>query len=423
MELNPRDVVITGLGPVTSIGVGVEALWSALSADRTNVAARPLMVDAGQVPELPVASMPPADQVANLQGHLDFLAGQDCPAYRDLAYAILAVELALTDAGLEYDRQDNAIGVIQAFEAPGVEHTVARLFGMLSAPPPDGGPPQVYECLAPSFYNAQPFMYVHLLGKALGLHGFSTSLHNACSTGAFAVEVAAGHIRSGRADVMIVAGGEAFETGVRLEWFRRLDLYATDGQMKPFDCDSSGFYVGEGGAAIVLESAHHARQRGARMYAAYAGGAFAQQGWKQSIPDMRSARLAAVIEQALETTGTGAADLDLVVPHGAGTPISDGYESTCLERALKGRVTSALATVFKPYVGHQLAGSGVIELVAALLAMHHQAVPATLGSNPEKVRLPIPLVTEFAEHSIDRMLKLSTGFTGHDAAAVFCRVG
>ena len=86
------------------------------------------------------------------------------------SYALLAVELALADAGLEYSRDANDIGVVQAFEAPGVERTVGQLFGMFAGPPPTAGPPPVYEVLAPRFYNMQPFLYVHLMGKALGLH-------------------------------------------------------------------------------------------------------------------------------------------------------------------------------------------------------------------------------------------------------------
>ncbi|MCH8196123.1 MAG: hypothetical protein IIB12_08615 [Chloroflexi bacterium] len=112
---------------------------------------------------------------------------------------------------------------------------------------------------------------------------------------------------------MLVVGGEAFDTGVRLEWFRRSDLYAKDQFMRPFDADSSGFYVGEGAGAMVLESQTHAQARGANIYATYEGGGFAQQAWKQVIPDVRAGRLTGAITRALDSAKLTAGDLDLTL--------------------------------------------------------------------------------------------------------------
>ncbi|MCH9001180.1 MAG: hypothetical protein IIC02_01290 [Planctomycetes bacterium] len=419
--MNDREVVITGVGPVTSIGVGADAVWNALAAGRDCITNRAVRSDVASVEELPIASMPDYAEIPGIEPHVRFLGTQDCASNRDLAYSLLAIELAVADAGISYERESNNIGVIQAFEAPAVEATVSELFKMLEMPMPTDGPPKVYEHLAPFFYNMQPFLYVHIIGKAFGFHGYSTSVHNACTSGAFALDLAAGQIRSGQAEVMIVVGGEAFETAVRLEWFRRLELYAHDGQMRPFDATSSGFYVGEGAGAIVLESAAHAATRGAEAYGTYLGGAFAHQGWKQTIPDVRASRLHDVIERVLERTSRKISDVDLIVPHGAATQLSDGYEAQCLTRAMEGRTTHAVATALKPSFGHMLAASGIIETIGALLAMKHQAVPPTLNSHPESVNLPVPLVTKLEERPVRTVLKLSTGFTGHDAAILIAK--
>ncbi|MCH7993403.1 MAG: hypothetical protein IIB57_03055, partial [Planctomycetes bacterium] len=222
--MNDREVVITGVGPVASIGVGADAVWDALAAGRDCITNRAVRSDVASVEELPIASMPDYAEIPGIEPHVRFLGTQDCASNRDLAYSLLAIELAVADAGISYERESNNIGVIQAFEAPAVEATVSELFKMLEMPMPTDGPPKVYEHLAPFFYNMQPFLYVHIIGKAFGFHGYSTSVHNACTSGAFALDVAAGQIRSGQAEVMIVVGGEAFETAVRLEWFRRLEL-------------------------------------------------------------------------------------------------------------------------------------------------------------------------------------------------------
>lgn len=421
MNLNSKRVWITGVGPVTSIGIGADAFWRSLAMGRCAVGPRQLHADLGREVEFYVASMPPA--LPTIKPHHEFLERVDYAGYRDLAYALAAIDLALEDSRLSYDRAHNNIGVIQAFEAPGMERAVATMFEACSQLSAAQGPPPLYEILAPHFYNSQGFLYVHAMGKAFGFHGFSTSVHNACSSGAFAIDIAAQRIRSGQADVMIVAGGEAFDTGVRIEWFNRLGLYSSDGTMKPFDAGSSGFYVGEGGAALVLESAESAERRGVTPYAEYVGGSFAQQGWKHSIPDVRANRLFTAIQNCMCHSGMSADQIDLVVPHGASTTLSDGYEASSLGQALGGRPTEALMTAFKPHVGHMLAASGLVEVIASLLSMRHGVIPATLHSRGNHSKLPVPLATTTVNREVRAILKLSTGFTGHDAASVYRRVG
>ncbi len=422
-----QQVVITGVGPVTPVGVGADALWDSLCTSRSNLCDRVLPADVGKDATIAMASMPPAENYPAVQDYMVRATDKNCGPYRDLAYAMLAAELALTDAGIEYDRHNNRIGAIQAFEAPGVEPTVAHLFGMMTAlltggmPPPGSPPPSVYDALAPSFYNMQPFLYVHLLGRALGLHGMSTSVHNACSSGAYAIDLAAQAIRDNRADVMIVVGGEAFDTAARLEWFRRLDVYANNGQMRPFDQTQTGFYVGEGGAAIVLESVAHARDRGASVYAKYLGGSFAQQSKKQTIPDLHNNRLAKVSQEVIDRAGCDPKDIDLVIPHGAATTLSDNYEAQALATVFEPVATAERPslTTFKPVVGHMLAASGIIETICTLLAMKHKRVPPTPAVDVPVTGMTLPLVTKLCDQRMETVLKLSTGFTGHDAATLF----
>ena len=418
-----QQMAITGIGPVSAVGVGTDACWQAIAQGTTSARKRTMVVDIGQPIELRIADLSerPPDGMDRVLG---FLAEQRCAGARDLAYAIIAAELAARDAHLEWDRQNNRIGMIQVFEAPGVEATVGQLFGLFGQPLPTDRPPPVYDLLAEKFYNMQAFNYVHLLAKALGLHGFCTSVHNACSSAAFAMEVAADCIRQGRADVMMVVGGEAFDTAVRLEWFRRLDLYCCNDLIRPFSHAPSGFYVGEGAAALILESEAHAQQRGATPYAYYAGGAFAHQGWKQTLPDVSAARLSGVIQSVLDTTESQWSDIDLVIPHGAGTALSDRYEAECVERSMRrpgvesSVPCSAHAAVFKPNFGHLLGASGLIETAAGLLCLKHQCVPPCAGGAADR-RFPFPFVSDALPKPLRSLLKVSTGFTGHDAASLF----
>lgn len=414
MQTNSRDVVITGLGPVTSIGMGCTDVWSALNANRRNVQPRSLVVDLGKFVELPIAGMLSTNHSV-FDRHNTYLGEQNYEGSRDLAYSLSAIELALADAQLDIDRTDNNVGMIQAYEAPGVERTASRLFQLFSTPP-TGGPPPVYDLLAPAFYNMQAFLYVHVVAKAFGLRGFCTSVHNACSSGAYAIETAAQQIRSGQSEVMIIVGGECFDTAVRLEWFRRLSLYAQGSDsMRPFSPDTTGFYVGEGAAAIILESAEHAAKRGAKPYATYLGGAFAHQSWKQTIPDVRAAKLKTVIVEACRRSDVECSEVDLIVPHGAATQLSDGYEANCIRQAFEGDLKATTA-FFKPAVGHMLAASAIIDTLCALLVLKHQSIP--VSCQPKSAQL-LPAHSPSTGGTMKTLLKTSTGFTGHDAALLF----
>jgi 3-oxoacyl-[acyl-carrier-protein] synthase II len=101
--------------------------------------------------------------------------------------------------------------------------------------------------------------------------------------------------------------------------------------------------------------------------------------------------------------------------------LSDDYEAACLKEAFGSRADRAAVTAFKPYVGHMLAASGVIETIAALLAVRHQSIPATLNSSRQSAFFPLPLVTSRSDRPVRTVLKISTGFTGHDAALLFRR--
>lgn len=442
-------VVITGLGAVTSLGAGCDTLWHALNDGRCAASLRPLPCDVGARIDVPLASMPPDVAVPGLASELSFLTEQDCAGHRDLAYALVACREAMREAGLSRAADVDGMGMVQAFEAPGTEIVVARLFELVGGMAQRAGagsaavgepilragmsaeqgsgrdaqasaaPPGIYDLLAPSFYRTQPFLYVHLAAKALGLHGYCTSVHNACSSGAYAIESAAMVIRSGAANAMIVCGGEAFDTAVRLEWFRRLGLYARDASMTPLVDPPTGFFVGEGGAAVVLESESAATRRGASILARYRGGAFRHQGWKQVLPDVRGMWLREAIREALRRADVRMESIDLVVPHGAGTSLSDRYEATCLEQAAGGPLRGAHAAAFKPNYGHLLATSGIIDTVAALLAMKRGTVPPLYGASGAATDFPATFVGAPTRRDIRTVLKLFTGFTGHDAALLF----
>jgi len=409
-------VVITGVGPVTPLGTGLEAAWEGLEANRTRVLERELRVDLAEYERAALVPMP-ADWHHEEAKDPTLLLVEECAEYRDLRYAIRAMRLAADDAGLDIDREANRLGAIYAFEAPGMEAMVRHMLTM----PPEAlmvEQPQLYPFVSKHFYHTHSFFYVHVLGKALGLHGLSTCVHNACASGAFALELAAQQIRSGVAPAMLVAGAEAFETGVRVRYLKGMDTYVLGPDMRVFDDSPTGFYVGEGGAALVLEARSRAEARGAHIYAEYLGGSFAQQSWKHAISDVPANRLASAAQKALTDAGVSAAEVDLVVPHGAGSAISDGYEAHTLGQLFE-KSSPALLCPLKVYLGHQLGNCVVMELAVAFMMMRRGLVLGQPFEGQINGRVPLEMPRDNRPHSIQVMLKLATGFTGHDAALVF----
>jgi 3-oxoacyl-[acyl-carrier-protein] synthase II len=409
-------VAITGIGPVTPLGVGKEAAWEALSANRTRVVERELRVDLAEYERAALVPMPAEWHLEDMKDPT-LLLSEECAEYRDLRYAVRAMRLAVEDAGLDLDREADRIGVIYAFEAPGMEAMVRHMLSM----PPEAlmvEQPRLYPFVSKHFYHTHSFFYVHVLGKAMGLHGMSTCVHNACASGAFAVEMAAQQIRSGAAPAMLVAGAEAFETGVRVRYLRGMETYAEGPEMRPFDVSPTGFYVGEGGTALVLEARSHADARGARIYAEYAGGGFAQQSWKHAMPDVPANRLAEASRKAMADAEVNSREVDLVVPHGAGSGISDGYEAYTLGQLFE-KGSRAPMCPLKAYLGHQLGNCVLAELAAGLMMMEHGLVLGQPFGGETNGRVPLELVRANRQHSVRIMLKLATGFTGHDAAMVF----
>jgi 3-oxoacyl-(acyl-carrier-protein) synthase len=393
-------------------------MWESLEANRTRVLERELRVDLAEYERTVLSPMPAEWHREELRDPTLLLA-EECADYRDLRYAIRAMSLAAQDAGLDIDRESNMIGGIYAFEAPGMEVMVRHMLSM----PPEAlmvDQPQLYPFVSKHFYHTHSFFYVHVLGKALGLHGFSTCIHNACSSGAFALELAAQQIRSGAAPVMLVAGAEAFETGVRVRYLKGMDSYVQGPEMRAFDAAPTGFYVGEGGAALVLEARSHAEARGVPIYAEYLGGGFAQQSWKHMICDVPANRLASAAKKALGEAGVSPVEVDLVVPHGAGSAVSDGYEAHSLGQIFDEH-SPALLCPLKPYLGHQLGNCVIVELAASLLMMREGVVLGQPFDMQPNGRVPLEIPQSNRPHSSQILMKLATGFTGHDAVLLFRR--
>jgi 3-oxoacyl-[acyl-carrier-protein] synthase II len=426
-----RRVAITGLGPITAIGIGATELWRRVVEGRTSVSRHSDYID-GQVWEtFPVAKVNDFnfDSFGFSRWVHQALSEYELTGHRELYYLLATTKLALDESRLEYNRERNDIAVVLTHENPGVDNYVRQVLRLVMDMK-DGQldleglsakqlAEEMYRRHSRSVYNLQSFMYPFVVSKIFSLHGCTLYLNNACASGLYAIEVASQLIRSGQCDVALVAGADCPLMATKYRWFKEQNLYAEDGLMKPFDRQRNGVVFGEGGAALVLEDYDHARRRGAALYAEYLGGGFTQEAWKIGISNPNSECYRRAFEIALKASGVRPETLAFVNPHGAATRSGDLYEARTIAGVFADCRRPPLVSAFKPYVGHNLGGSALVETAILLLAMRANLAPPTLNYQEPDSALNLALMTELKSVNLQVVAKMSSGFGGFNAVGIF----
>ena len=385
----PKRVVVTGLGPICSLGAGAERVWANLRAGRTNLQTYTQVLREENCFRYPL-QLVPDDAMVNVSLPDDackvIRQKQDGDSDMDLRFILGSIHLALVDSGLTYDKQTNNVGLIFTHENPGVDKVMEKMFALASdlIYNPSKltrlmGMTTIAEKLVKqvgqSVYEMQTFIYLYLVAKAFGLHGYSLYVNNACASGLFAMETAAEQIRSGRSSAMVVVGGDHPTFFTKHLWFKQMGLYAKDGEMRPFDKHRAGIVLGDGATAMILEDRDTAIDRGAVIYAEYLGGGFRLEGGHAVLPDPKNASYLEAVNDSFQQTKLKPSDVDLLVPHGVGTGIGDSCEADVITRTFGEFPSSPLITAFKGYVGHNLGGSALLESALLLLSMRHSLIP------------------------------------------------
>jgi nodulation protein E len=407
---NDRRVAITGLGAISSLGVGVDALWNGLVAGRGGFRRierfdpSPLLVPiAAEVPEF----TPPA-----LEG------GQIELLDRFSQFALVAGGEACADACLTVDDAErDRVGVAVGSGFGGCvtqDDRYQRIYGK--------GETRVHPFSIPRMMHSAAASH---LGMVHGLRGPTLCFTTACAAAAHAIGEAGEIIRSGRADVMLAGGSEAPITfGVMRCWeaMRVLAPPGTDATRacRPFSRDRSGLVLGEGAGILVLESWERARGRGATILAELAGyGATADAGHITQPGLDAPARAIAV---ALEQAGVQPADVSYVNAHGTGTRLNDSTETGIIKRAFGAHATRLAISSTKSVHGHTIGASAALELIAAILAIRKGVVPPTANYSEADPECDLDYVpNESREMTVDVALSNSFAFGGLNAALVVKR--
>jgi len=428
--MSERRIVITGIGPISSPGIGKEAFWQGILDKKTNIKLEKSSVDNELLAEFFLHKV--EDFNLNKFG-IDKAILNDIKVWKegeeilDLNYLIAAIKLALDDSRLDYTVKDNNIGLVLAHEnislMPfGFKVSNLAYEMLIGKQRKDINKKEffinLYKGFLKSAYDVQTFADLFHVARVFNVHDYSLFINNACASGLYALEAASQIIKNNQAKTVVVAASDCPEIYKYL-WFKELGIYSPDGIIRPFSKDANGLVFGEGGVGVVMEDLQNAQNRNAPIYAEYLGGGFDLEGWKITVPQIGSNSYQNAILKAFNQSNVRKEEIDLLCPHGVGYPVVDAYEAKAITDTFGLNPKKPLISTFKPYVGHNLGGSALLETAILLLSLKNNTIPPTLNSQNTNPKLNVSLLKEKNQTPLKTVMKICSAFAGYNAAAIF----
>jgi 3-oxoacyl-[acyl-carrier-protein] synthase II len=410
---SPRKVVITGIGPVTPVGTGVDDFWQGITTGRNGVreisrfdhSALSVSV-AGEVPDFDASAWLDPKEARRTD--------------RFTQFAIAAAKLAWKDAG-DPQVQSERGGVVFGTGIGGIETLLIQHSVLL-----EKGPGRV-----------SPFMVPMLMANAAaghiamtyGLTGPNMATISACASSNHALGESMRLIRDGYLDLCVAGGSESATLPLTVAAFAQMTALTKNPDpstaSRPFDADRDGFVLSEGGCALILEAEEHARARGARVYAEVAGYGASADAYHITAPDPKGSGATLAMRWALKDAGEEPSAVDYVNAHGTSTQLNDASETIAIKTALGEDVARSIAvSSTKSMTGHMLGAAGAIEGAVCALAIARGVVPPTIHYEHPDPDCDLDLVpNEAREMRVDLALSNSFGFGGQNACIAVRRVG
>jgi 3-oxoacyl-[acyl-carrier-protein] synthase II len=401
MQARPR-VVVTGIGVVTSIGVGAEAFWRALLAGECGIG--------------PVESFDTARYAVHIGGEVKRF--DPAPFTRRLPVAsvgrasqlaIAAARLALDDAGLRADGMDpRSVGV--SLGTTSGEPTLIERFD-------DCEIENRREAIGREFIEQYPsHMLAAHVASELRFAGSNFVIPTACAAGNYALAHACDHLRGGRAEVMLAGGADCFSR-ITYTGFARLGAIAPE-RCQPFDKHRKGMVPGEGAAVLVLERLDRARARGAGIYAELAGYGLTCDAHHMTAPQgdgaVRAMRL------AMADAGVEPRDVNYISAHGTGTAVNDRVESGAVKQAFGADAPAVPMSSIKSMLGHTMGAASAIESAACAMAVRYDALPPTINYETPDPDCDLDFVPNLARRArVNVAMNNAYAFGGNNASLIF----
>ena len=409
-----RRVVITGLGAVTPLGNSVEETWAGIKAGKSGIG--------------PITYYDTSVSAIKYGGQVkDFEAEKymDAQAARKMArftkYAVAAAKMALDDAGLTgnaevLDKAAIYLGVgIGGFEV--TENNCVKWY--------ESGKKRVNPMTIPQLIPNEASGNIAI---AFGVHGPCHTIATACSSGTDALGNALDMVRSGRVDVCVSGGTEATITGFGIGTFMVLKALASQYNdrphqaSRPFDKNRDGFVMGEGSAVLILEELEHAKKRGAKIYAEFAGYGASSDAYHITAPLPDGTGGALAITRALEDAGLKPEDVQYYNAHGTGTHANDSGETKMVKLAFGEHAKKLKISSTKSMTGHMIGAAGAIEALFCIKAINDGFFPPTINLDEPDVEggCDLDYVPNKGQYgTINAAASASLGFGGHNGCVVF----
>jgi 3-oxoacyl-[acyl-carrier-protein] synthase II len=407
-----KRIVVTGIGATSPIGGTAPESWDALL--RGESGARPLEHDWVDQYDLPVrfaaqAKVPAAEVLERQEVKRLDPSGQ---------FALIAAKEAWADAGAP-EMDTERLGVDFATGIGGL-WTLLDAWDTLREKGPRRVLPMTVPMLMPNS-AAGIALSMHLKARA-----FARTVASACASSTESLSNAYDHLQAGLADVIVAGGTEAATHPITLASFSSMQALSRRNDdpaaaSRPYDVDRDGFVMGEGAACIVLETEEHALARGARIYAELAGGGVTADAYHMTAPDPEGLGAVRAMKLALAQAGATPDDVGHINAHATSTPVGDIAEYKALRSLFGDRVAEIPVSATKASTGHLLGGTGALEAVFTILALHHRVAPPTINLQNQDPDIPLDVVTTPRPLGDDPLVAISNsfGFGGHNAVAAF----
>jgi 3-oxoacyl-[acyl-carrier-protein] synthase II len=406
-----KKIVITGIGATTPIGGTARDSWNALLAGESG--ARTLEAEWVEKYDLPVtfaatAKVPAAESLERHElKRLD-------PSSQ---FALIAGREAWADAGAP-EVAPERLAVAWATGIGGV-WTLLDAWDTLR----ERGTRRVLPMTVPMLMPNGPGAAV---GMDLHARAGIRTVVSACASSTESLVNAWEQLQDGVADVVIAGGSESAIHPITIASFNSMQALSRRNDdpaiaSRPYDVGRDGFVMGEGGAALVLETEEHAKARGAKIYAELLGGAITSDAYHITAPDPEGSAAARAMKSAIEGAGATLADVRHVNAHATSTPVGDIAEYNALRRIFGEQLDSIAVTATKASTGHLLGGAGAIEAIFTVLALHERTAPPTINLDDQDPEIALDVVTSPRALGDGELIAISNsfGFGGHNAVAAF----
>ncbi|MGH2659849.1 MAG: beta-ketoacyl-ACP synthase II [Actinomycetota bacterium] len=408
-----RTVVVTGIGPATPIGIGVDDFWAGATSGRNGIRR--------------IERFDPATLPVTLAGEVDGFQASDWLEPKEarrtdrfVHFAVASAKLAWDDAGRPEVASDRA-GVVFATGIGGIEwllnqHDVLR----------DKGPGRVSPFMVPALMANAAAGHIAMI---YGLTGPNLCTISACASSNHAVGEGMRLVRDGYVDLCIVGGSEAATLPLTIAAFAQMTALTKNSDpesaSRPFDADRDGFVLSEGACALILETEDRARARGARVYGEVAGYGASADAFHITAPDPKGSGAALALRRALDDAGEEPEAVDYVNAHGTSTQLNDASETKAIKAALGEDAAHELAvSSTKSMTGHMLGAAGAVEAAACLLAIQSGVIPPTIHYRKTDPDCDLDYVPNEARQADVRLaVSNSFGFGGQNAVVAFRRAG